>query len=169
LTTLNCKFETGMTNDIFHIRQANNNDTLQIIRLVKSILPEFDLIYSPDTSEKDLANIEETYTKSGGAFIVMVNEKDEIIGTVAVLRLDNQKCKLRKMYVSSKYRGLKLGEKLLENALEKVAELNFKTVYLETVHSMSAAIHLYKKFGFEIEETSTALSPRCDIVMKKEI
>lgn len=153
----------------FACRAATNEDTDKIIDLVKSILTEFHFNFDSESSEKDLLDIEKIYINTGGTFIVIENSRNDIIGTIALLRLDSKNCKLRKMYVDRNFRGLGLGDRLMTQALAKATELNFKTVYLETVHSMKAAISLYRKYGFEILSTKITSSPRCDIVMMKNL
>jgi ribosomal protein S18 acetylase RimI-like enzyme len=56
------------------------------------------------------------------------------------------------MYIDSNYRGLKLGDLLLKKTLQKAVKLHFKEVCLQTTQSMSAAISLFKKYGFVIKE-----------------
>lgn len=152
----------------FTFRTVTNKDTEKIISLVKTILPEFNLTYSPETSEQDLQDIEGTYTKNGGAFEVIENLQGEILGTVALLKIDNDRCKMRKMYVHSHYRKNGLGHALLKRAFYIAKTLGFKEIVLETVHNMKAAIHLYEKHGFQKIDGQTS-SPRCDIVMSKKI
>jgi putative acetyltransferase len=153
----------------YEIRPATNKDIPQIVALVKSILPEFGLTYSPDSSEKDLLDIEATYMNSGGTFEVIEHRKSAIIGTVGLLKVDESTIKLRKMYVDRSYRGLGLGKRLMEHALYKAAELQFEEIVLETVHSMTAAISLYEAYGFIKIGTGKADSPRCDIIMRRTI
>lgn len=153
----------------FTFRTANNRDTEKIISLVKRILSEFDLMYSPETSELDIQDIESTYTKNGGAFEVIENAQREIIGTVALLKINNDCCKMRKMYVDKRYRKEGLGQALVKRILYKAKELGFKEIVLETVHSMTVAINLYEKYGFQKVDGHKVASPRCDIVMSKKL
>ena len=136
--------------------------------MVKTILPEFNLTYSPETSEQDLQDIEGTYTKNGGAFEVIENLQGEIIGTIALLKIDNDRCKMRKMYVHSHYRKKGLGHALLKRAFYIANTLDFKEIVLETVHNMTAAISLYKSYGFE-EIEGQVESPRCNVLMVKRV
>jgi putative acetyltransferase len=152
----------------FTFRTATNRDTEKIISLVKTILPEFNLTYSPETSEQDLQDIEGTYTKNGGAFEVIENLQGEIIGTIALLKIDNDRCKMRKMYVHSHYRKKGLGHALLKRAFYIANTLDFKEIVLETVHNMTAAISLYKSYGFE-EIEGQVESPRCNVLMVKRV
>jgi N-acetylglutamate synthase-like GNAT family acetyltransferase len=128
-------------------RTATNKDINKIVDLVKRTLLEFDLIYNSSTSENDLVDIEDTYINKGGTFEVIENIDSSIVGTAGLVKINQATCKLRKMYVDNKYRGKGLGEQLLKVILLKATTLGFKEIILETVHSMTSAIHLYEKFG----------------------
>ncbi|MDQ3291239.1 MAG: GNAT family N-acetyltransferase [Bacteroidota bacterium] len=148
-------------------RTATNADIPEIVELVKQCLPEFNLTFSPETSERDLQNIEATYLNQGGTFEIIQSAEGKIIGTVALLRVNATTAKLRKMYLAKDYRSLGLGRLLLERILEKAISLGYQEILLETVHTMKTAIHLYESFGFRKVNQVVAVSPRCDIVMRK--
>lgn len=136
--------------------------------LVKRSLLEFNLEYKPESSEKDLQDIEGTYMNAGGTFEVIESDRFEIIGTVALFKIDDKTAKLRKMYVDKRFRGAGLGKVLMDRALSKAEELQFEDIILETVHDMKAAIRLYKSYGFREIDGFTADSPRCDVIMKRQ-
>ena len=50
------------------------------------------------------------------------------------------------MYVKPKFKGKKLGNLLIEEVIEISQGNEFLKLYLDTVHFMSSAISLYKKF-----------------------
>ena len=60
---------------------------------------------------------------------------------------------IKRMYVRPKFRGEKLGNLLIEEVIDVSKGNGFSKHYLDTVHFMSSAISLYKKFGFK--ETSS--------------
>lgn len=145
------------------IRSATNQDKKKIIALVKSILSEYELEFDIETSESDLQDIEATYTNSGGLFAVVEDKAGNLLGTFALLRLDDKTCKLRKMYLAQQVRGLGLGRLMLERAIEAARRLRFETIVLETVSVMIEAIRLYTRMGFKPIKQEVA-SPRCDQV-----
>ena len=152
-------------NKPFRLRQATALDRANIVALVKAILPDFGLTYSPVTSEKDLQDLEHIYTHAGGLFLIVEDEEGMLIGTAALLKLDATKCKLRKMYVAKPYRGQGLGRRLLQELIERARVMGFREMQLETVHSMQAALRLYESVGFR-PIARIADSPRCDMVMQ---
>ncbi len=153
----------------FRFRTAENSDIPKITELVKKCLSEFDLEYSPHSSEKDLINIEDAYHRQGGTFEVMESDDLRIVATAGLLKIDEHKVKLRKMYVDQQYRGRGLGKMLMERMLRRATELGFSGMRLETVPEMVAAIALYRSFGFTQIQDLKAESPRCSIVMYREL
>jgi len=153
--------------DKVHFRRATNSDSSQIHLLVRRILNEFGFDYKANSSERDLNNIEETYINNGGDFIVIESDTGIILGTSAILKIDEEECRLRKMYIDSEHRGFGLGKVLLIKCLLRAKQLGFKKIELETSVKMEAAIKLYKKYGFIETRTSNCDSQRCDIKMYK--
>ncbi|PSR56450.1 hypothetical protein AHMF7605_24605 [Adhaeribacter arboris] len=156
-----------MVSENLKFRPATNPDIPEIVSLVKKCLQEFNLTYSPESSESDLANIETTYINAGGAFETLQTNQAQIVGTVALYKVNSTTAKLRKMYVAKDYRGVGLGRLLLEKIIARAIYLGFQEILLETVHTMAAAIQLYESFGFRKVKQTAAASPRCDLVMRK--
>ncbi len=151
----------------FNIRPAGNSDKKKIAVLIKEVLAEFNLEYDESTSDEDLIDIEASYALNGGIFLVLENEKNDIIGTSALYRENDRECVLRKMYLDPQYRNMGLGKKLMEEILAKAVELKFGLVTLETNAGMTAAIRLYEKYGFKKMKDAVISSPRCNVVMTK--
>lgn len=74
-----------------------------------------------------------------------------IIGTVALKRLDEKKCELKSLYLFQKYHHRGLGCRLLKTA-SKAKENGYKEMFLDTLSTSKKAISLYKKTGFIITE-----------------
>ena len=150
------------------IRAANNADAEEIVSLVFGVLRDYGLRPDPETTDADLKDIEAFYHKRGGCFDVLMNDSDEIIGTVGLCPLENGRCELRKMYLHSSERGKGLGKLLLEHALRRSSELGFTSVVLETASVLKEAVSLYQKYGFK-PYRAKHLSVRCDQAYIKEI
>ena len=157
-----------MTPGDFNIRPATNADRERIYGLIEGILAEFGLRPDRTSSESDLNDIEETYFKSGGRFEIIEDRDDSLLGTYGVLRLDPHTCKLRKMYLVPRARGLGLGRRMLERAVAHARGLGCHTIILETVSSMEDAVRLYTRAGFQ-PLAREAQSPRCDRVYSLDL
>lgn len=146
----------------FNIRSAINNDAGEITSLIFGILDEYKLSSDPETTDMDLGNIEESYTKNNGIFDVVVDSNGSIIATTGLFKVDETTCELRKMYLLKEYRGLGLGKFLLDHSIEAVKKLGYKKIVLETASVLKEAIGLYEKYGFTRYEPDH-LSNRCDL------
>ncbi|MBE2148499.1 GNAT family N-acetyltransferase, partial [Staphylococcus argenteus] len=83
--------------------------------------------------QPDLENIEQNYLNNGGQFWLAINDQQKIIGTIGLIKLDNNKSALKKMFVDENYRNLKVGKKLLDIVVTTCKENNIDGIYLGTI------------------------------------
>ncbi len=81
-------------------------------------------------------------------FFVMFDGED-IIGSAAVRRFNENDCELKSMYLLEKYHGKGLGRALAEEVIGCAKKAGFKKMYLDTFSTSTKAIKLYKRLGFE--------------------
>ncbi len=115
-----------------------------------------------------LANpIKEIIRQNGEIFFMLY--RGEAIGTYVLQNLGEGYCELSKVTIKKKYRGRKLGQRLMGHAVEEAIKLGCKGILLHTHHNLEEATQLYKKAGFnEIEGHSLMkdLSGRCSMTMQ---
>lgn len=75
-------------------------------------------------------------------------DKKQIIGTVALKRLNDDCCELKALYLLEQYHKNGLGYRLLKTAIEKARQNGYKKMYLDTLSTSRNAIALYEKAGF---------------------
>jgi putative acetyltransferase len=143
------------------LRPANNGDGEAIARLVYGVLKEYGLKPDPASTDADIQDVESSYFKRGGAFLVFEEKDGSIIGAYGLYPIEKHVCELRKMYLNKVYRGQGLGKLLLEDALLRAEQLGFKKVVLETASVLKEAIALYRSYGFT-EYRPNHMSDRCD-------
>jgi len=88
--------------------------------------------------------------RPGGAILYALCG-DEVVGTVALKHQGDRVFELTKMAVTSAYQGKGLGRQLLCAAVRRFADLDGKTLYLESHSSLLPAIRLYESAGFRHE------------------
>jgi putative acetyltransferase len=142
-------------------RPATNADRSAIESLVFCVLREYGLEPGPAGTDADLSDIEAVYAGAGGMFDVLMDGAGEVIGTVAVFRVDSRTCELRKMYLERGARGRGLGRMLLEHALQRAAVLGFRRIVLETASVLREAVALYESRGF-LGHDPGHMAARCD-------
>lgn len=118
--------------------------------------------------EAMLSNAEEFIIDRGGHifFAALCNE---IAGTFALLKTSDDVFELSKMAVDEKYQGQKIGNRMLEFAIEKAKALGAKKLILFSNTILGPAIHLYKKYGFSEVPIGNSEYKRSNIKMEKLI
>lgn len=145
----------------YYLRPATNEDRAGIEGLVFAVLHEHGLKADPAKTDSDLHDIQASYFAGGGMFDLLVNDSGEIVGSVGLCRVDDSVCELRKMYLLPEARGCGWGRRLLEHALTRAVDLEFRRVVLETASVLRTAIALYELYGFQLY-SSDHLAARCD-------
>jgi N-acetylglutamate synthase-like GNAT family acetyltransferase/DNA-binding MarR family transcriptional regulator len=84
-----------------------------------------------------------------GGFIFMAVYQATIVGTVALIKMDDDTYELAKMAVSEKAQGKHIGWKLSQACIEKGRAMKAKRLYLESNTILTPAITMYYKLGFE--------------------
>jgi DNA-binding MarR family transcriptional regulator/predicted N-acetyltransferase YhbS len=101
-----------------------------------------------------LENPEEEILKKGG-FIFFAQIEDAIVGTCAMLNVNDGAFELAKMAVDENYQGRGIGFDLIAACITAAKRSNAKLITLETNSVLKPAIALYKKCGFvEVESLS---------------
>ena len=120
--------------------------------------------------QHDRIQLDDPYTtiiKPGGQiFFALVEGK--AVGTVG-LQVHNGDYELIKMGVLPEYKGLRIGEMLVDAAIDYASKKrNIKKIILGSNTKLQAALHLYRKAGFkEIPPDPNSPYQRCDIWMEK--
>ncbi len=100
-----------------------------------------------DHDREQLDNPYQYIIEPGGQiFFALVGE--DVVGTVALIQMNDEEFELAKMVVSPSFKGYKIGEKLLEASIEYSKQLSRKRIILETNTRQFPAINMYRKWGF---------------------
>lgn len=82
----------------------------------------------------------------------MIYCHEKLAGCIGLRRIDDQNCEMKRLYVRPEFRGMKLGDILVEKIIMEAKEIGYSCILLDTLPFLQSAIHLYKKYGFyEIE------------------
>jgi GNAT superfamily N-acetyltransferase len=117
-----------------------------------------------DADLKVLNDPEGSIVASGGA-ILMAEMGNEIVGTVALIRVAPDGFELAKMAVTPTAQGHGIGALLGRAAIDRGRQLGARWIELLSNTSLAPALHLYRKLGFvEVQLGDTDYS-RADIRM----
>lgn len=129
------------------IRPAQHQDRAPARELARCVLLEFDL-------EADFDGIDCAIGRLGDPqrlnLIECVCEVDgQFAGCLAIHALDASSAKLAGFYIDSRFRGHGLGRAMLVDALTQARRLSIEFLHLQTMKSMTAAVHLYQTLGWQ--------------------
>ena len=98
--------------------------------------------------EEELLNLPRKYDKPDGRlFLAFVDEK--VAGCIALRKLEENICEMKRLFVREEFRGIGLGEKLIEKLIAEAREIGYKKMRLDTLpDKMGKAVKLYKSHGF---------------------
>lgn len=128
-------------------------------------------MFSLEKKDKEiLSNPRKTILDDGGVILFAESKELGVIGTCALMKVDDGVFELTKMGVLEKARGRGAGELLLEAAIVRASTMKIQTLYLLTNSKCVAAIKLYEKLGFvhdpAIMKKYGAAYARCDVAMR---
>jgi ribosomal protein S18 acetylase RimI-like enzyme len=116
--------------------------------------------------EEVLGNPEKYIIQPGG-MIFYVKDRDQIIGCVALMKMEENVFELTKMAVKPEFRGRRIGQLLMQHTLHFAKEKGWDHLIIYSNRKLENAIHLYKKYGFmEIPIEANNPYARGDIKMK---
>lgn len=99
-----------------------------------------------------LQNPDEAYIKKGG-FLFYAKYRTQIIGCVALKRLDEEIFEFVKLYIHPSYRNLGIATKLIERCITRCKENKATALWLQSAATMTDANRIYSRLGF-IENTA---------------
>ena len=146
---------------MYHIKKFQKEMQSQVIDFYEKCLPESGRIFEPKGVHKCLTEIEKNYD-----YFLCLFDESEVIGTIAINRMDEGKCELRSVYLLEAYHGKGLGTKMMKEAICYAKNSNFHEMYLDTISSTSQkAIRMNRRCGFiDIKRYKSTI--RSDVFMK---
>lgn len=121
------------------------------IQQIKELIIEYAKRLGRDLSfqnlDDELKDPAKKYTSPEGELLVAV-EGEDVLGMIAYHKHSDTRCEMKRLYVKPSCRGMKLGEKLIEELIAHARQAGYKEMVLDTIVPLQSAIHLYKKLGF---------------------
>ena len=98
--------------------------------------------------EGELAALPGCYARPDGRLWLAV-ENSQPAGCVALRKLEDAICEMKRLYVRPAFRRRGLARTLIAATLITAREIGYERMRLDTLGSMTAAIQLYESFGFQ--------------------
>lgn len=97
--------------------------------------------------DDEVAALPGKYASPGG-LVLLAWHGDQAVGCIAMRRIDDAVCEMKRLYVRPQARGESLGRQLAERLCEEAQRLGYSRICLDTLASMASAQQLYQSMGF---------------------
>lgn len=112
--------------------------------------------------DEELADLPHKYAGENGRMLAAVVD-GEVAGCVAYHRLNERQAEMKRLYVSPRYRGLHLGQKLGAAIVAAAADDGYAQMVLDTAEPLTHAIAIYHGLGFR-EIAAYYYNPMPDVI-----
>ncbi|MFZ1683462.1 MAG: GNAT family N-acetyltransferase [Candidatus Zixiibacteriota bacterium] len=139
-----------MTNDsTVQIRPANGVDDLaEVRRLFEEYANSIGFSLCFQGFDQELAGLPGKYAPPSGCLFLAECE-GKVAGCIALKKLGEGTCEMKRLYVRPGFRGKKIGRLLAERLIVEARSIGYSEMYLDTISSkMAEAVLLYRSLGF---------------------
>lgn len=99
------------------------------------------------TFQKEVDKLPGQYARPNGALLIAV-APDQLAACVALRQLSPTNCEMKRLYVRPAFRRQGLARDLTHDIIAHATSLGYRTLHLDTLPEMAAAIALYRSLNF---------------------
>jgi N-acetylglutamate synthase-like GNAT family acetyltransferase len=120
------------------------------------------------SDEYVLSHPEESIINKGG-YIFFAKSHKQIVGTFALVKVDEQTYEIAKMAVTEAFQNRGIGKMLLNVAIQKAKALDSSRIILYSNTNLATAVNMYFKYGFRVIPKNDFHNNRANIKMEMNL
>jgi len=98
--------------------------------------------------DKELANLPGDYAPPGGR-LLLAEFEGQLAGCVALHKLQEGICEMKRLYLRPEFRGKGLGRAIADRIIAEARQIGYQRMRLDTVEPvMKDAVAMYRRLGF---------------------
>ncbi len=99
--------------------------------------------------DKEVAELPGDYVPPGGR-LLLADDGQQVAGCIALRKLADGVCEMKRLFVRPEYQGAGLGRILTREIIETARDIGYQSMRLDTLPGkMDRAIEIYRKLGFK--------------------
>lgn len=130
------------------LRPVTVQDLDNVRQLFREYADSLDFDLDFQDFENELRRLPGEYAPPEGRLIVAM-KVDEMVGCVALRRITDRICEMKRLYTKPCVRGTGFGRRLVQAVIDAAYRIGYEKMRLDTVPSMQTASRLYASVGFE--------------------
>jgi ribosomal protein S18 acetylase RimI-like enzyme len=136
-----------MKDDIVYKKLETEEETAMAKELLREYVQWLDTDLAFQNIDDELKHFPQKYEPPDGGFII-AKENNSVVGCVAIKKLENKICEMKRLFVKDAYKNRGIGKKLVEAIVEDAKRKNYEKMRLDTCNIMENALGIYYKNGF---------------------
>jgi ribosomal protein S18 acetylase RimI-like enzyme len=119
----------------------------EYIKLLINLESEFQNYLDIQGYDNEIGSLHDRYGLPNGRLYIAYFE-GQVAGCIALKKISDTECEMKRLYVKPKYRGKQIGKELVNLIINDAKMIGYKSMLLDTLPDLKPAIVLYENVGF---------------------